>query len=230
MNETRPTIAQNTVLNDAFDYFNERLFNGEVQRTMIGFSRSKKIIGGYFSPEKWFDADDPELKIHEIQINANTMGDGDIEHLMNTLVHEMVHAWQQDNGTPSRSGYHNKEWAAKALEVGLEPKAYTAEGKLIPDVITGQRIDTVTIPDGPFEQALIEMPEDTMLPWLANELYFDEEKEKKPVTKQGKRSKYTCPGCGTNAWAKPGCNLMCGDCHMDMVETITETKKKKEAA
>jgi hypothetical protein len=25
-------------------------------------------------------------------------------------------------------------------------------------------------------------------------------------------AKYTRPGCGTNAWAKPGVNLVCGDC------------------
>ncbi len=150
-----------------------------------------------------------------------------MKNLMNTLVHEMVHAWQEDNGKPTRGGYHNKEWAAKALDVGLEPKVYDKSGKLIPDRITGQRVDTVTIPDGPFEKALIEMPEDTMLPWLANELYLDEEKEKKTA---GNRSKYTCPGCGTNAWAKPGCKLICGECHMDMVETVTKKKKTKEAA
>ncbi len=79
MNKAKPTIEQNTVLNDAFDYFNEMLFNGEVGKTMIGFTRSKKIIGGYFSANRWFDADNPDMSIHEIQINANSMSDGDIE-------------------------------------------------------------------------------------------------------------------------------------------------------
>lgn len=236
--EDKPTVAQSGVLNDAFDYFNEKLFNNEVRKTMIGFSRNKQIIGGYFSPERWFNAEDPDTKIHEIVINANIMSDGDIERIMSILVHEMCHAWQEDNGKPSRSGYHNKEWAAKALEVGLEPRVYTKDGELVPDTITGQRVNTYTIPDGPFEKALMEMPEDTILPWLANELYpnMDEDKgsgsgdgkpgEIEPTSsRQGKRSKYTCPGCGNNAWAKGGIKLMCGSCNMDMVETITKTKK-----
>jgi hypothetical protein len=37
----------------------------------------------------------------------------------------------------------------------------------------------------------------------------DEETRKK---KAASKTKYTCPGCGLNAWAKPDANLVCGDC------------------
>ncbi len=32
--------------------------------------------------------------------------------------------------------------------------------------------------------------------------------------KQGNRSKYSCPDCGTNLWGKPGLNIVCGDCEV----------------
>jgi uncharacterized Zn finger protein (UPF0148 family) len=30
--------------------------------------------------------------------------------------------------------------------------------------------------------------------------------------KAASQMKYTCPGCGLNAWAKAGVNLVCGEC------------------
>lgn len=36
--------------------------------------------------------------------------------------------------------------------------------------------------------------------------------------KQGNRSKYSCPGCGTNLWGKPGLNIACVDCDMTFDE------------
>jgi hypothetical protein len=42
---------------------------------------------------------------------------------LSTLVHEMVHVWQQHCGTPSKRGYHNKEWATKMKSVGPQPSS-----------------------------------------------------------------------------------------------------------
>ena len=35
--------------------------------------------------------------------------------------------------------------------------------------------------------------------------------------KAASKTKYTCPGCEANAWAKPGINLVCGDCSEAMI-------------
>ena len=35
--------------------------------------------------------------------------------------------------------------------------------------------------------------------------------------KAASKTKYTCPGCAANAWAKPGMNLVCGDCSEAMI-------------
>lgn len=34
--------------------------------------------------------------------------------------------------------------------------------------------------------------------------------------KAASKTKYTCPGCEFNAWAKPDANLWCGDCQEPM--------------
>ena len=35
--------------------------------------------------------------------------------------------------------------------------------------------------------------------------------------KAASKTKYTCPGCEANAWAKPGTSLICGDCSEAMI-------------
>jgi hypothetical protein len=63
----------------------------------------------------------------EIAINALYLpgaDDGDGEHrqsweVLGTLLHEMLHAWQQAHGTSSRWNYHNAEFREKALFFGL---------------------------------------------------------------------------------------------------------------
>lgn len=35
--------------------------------------------------------------------------------------------------------------------------------------------------------------------------------------KSGKRERFTCPGCGLNAWAKHSARLQCGECSATMI-------------
>jgi hypothetical protein len=38
-----------------------------------------------------------------------------------------------------------------------------------------------------------------------------------PVRKKkaASKTKYACPGCGQNAWARPDAQLICGECYED---------------
>ncbi len=38
---------------------------------------------------------------------------------LGTLLHELLHAWQEVHGTPPNSNYHNAEFRVKAREIGL---------------------------------------------------------------------------------------------------------------
>jgi hypothetical protein len=40
--------------------------------------------------------------------------------------------------------------------------------------------------------------------------------------KSGTRVKYTCPGCGANAWGKDGLHLICADCDQSMTGETPE--------
>ena len=53
-------------------------------------------------------------------MNPDHFGRSD-EEILSTLVHEMAHVWQQTHGRPPRRCYHDREWAAKMREIGLQP-------------------------------------------------------------------------------------------------------------
>jgi hypothetical protein len=121
---------------------------------------------------------------------------------MGTLVHEMVHLWQQEFGRPSRRNYHNREWGDKLESVGLMPSDTGEPG----GKRTGQRVTHFVIPEGPFDLAFRAMPPEYQLPWSSGGLA---ERDK---PKRTDKIKYECPTCGAAVWGKAGLNIICGDC------------------
>jgi hypothetical protein len=218
-----PSVEQSESLIQAFDYLNKELFKGILARPMLIFTRNPKILGGYYSAQKWFNpAGDG---VDEIAINANSMIEGDEIELFQVLIHEMSHQWQENYGSPGRGGYHNREWADKVLEIGLKPINVQD-----PDAETGDSISTVLVKGGRAMIVLANMPEEISIPFYAEVMAMpDGEKEKEqggggepaptPAPKSGSRTKYTCPQCGCNLWAKAGLNLQCLDCMMKIIQT-----------
>ena len=212
---TEPTLDQIQCLTGAFDYFNGRLFAGSLPPVMLTFSRRKGSAGVFYA-EKWEPAYcvDPANRdellviearvgyaggLHEIALNPNS-SDRPIEELMSTLVHEMVHLWQQVAGEPPRRCYHDREWSGRMRQVGLHPSSTGDVG----GAEVGQKMSHYVEPNGAFRAAFATMPPSLTLPFRARP-------ERKPKTKNGKGSKqkYTCPDCSANAWAKPGLRLWC---------------------
>lgn len=54
----------------------------------------------------------------EIAINARYLS-RDLWEILGTLLHELLHAWQESHGTPGKRNHHNAEFQAKARELGL---------------------------------------------------------------------------------------------------------------
>jgi hypothetical protein len=52
------------------------------------------------------------------------------------------------------------------------------------------------------------MPSKFLLPWSCEEL--EDGQGRKPASRN--KVKYTCMGCTTNVWGKPGLAVVCGDC------------------
>ena len=85
----------------------------------------------------------------EIALNPAHFAGRTPAEMLSTLVHEMAHLWQHHFGKPSRSGYHNKEWAAKMREIGLIPTDTGQPG----GKDTGQKVTHNIEEGGRFDQA-----------------------------------------------------------------------------
>ncbi len=218
--KTLPTVPQATQFQGMFDYLNKTVFNSELHSCMLVFSRNANIIGGYFSPEKWIN-EESETKVHEIGLNANIIKDHSFLHIVNIIIHEMIHLEQYLNGTHSRAGYHNKGFIKRCEDIGLK-----VEGK-------GQMVSTSIKQGGLAEQVALDMPEELIFDWTSNELHIPGEggggggggdgeggepsgegdtEQQKSKPKSGKRSTYQCPVCGCKVWGKPGMIILCGTC------------------
>ena len=165
---------------------------------------------GYFSGERFAATANPDEVTDEIALNPAHFASRPTAGTLSTLAHEMAHLWQHHFGTPSRTGYHNKEWAAKMREIGLIPTNTGQPG----GKDTGQKMTHIIEQGGRFEQACAA--------YLATGtafLYHDRAGEGEAATRKKKaasKTKYTCPVCGVNAWAKPAVILICGECSEEL--------------
>ena len=90
-----------------------------------------------------------------------------VESVLSTLVHEMVHHWQEHFGTPSPSNAHNQEWAKKMEWLGLMPSDTSLPG----GKRTGRSVSHYIIPDGKFLPSCRRLVDSGfVIPWLDRHL------------------------------------------------------------
>lgn len=128
-------------------HFRRDLFDGELPDVKVTLQR-KRGMHGFFWPEK-FQNRRGRGNRDELALNSDLFRGRSDKEILSTLVHEMVHVWQYRNGTPGRRGYHNREWARKMKEVGLQPSTTGKRGGME----TGEAVTHYIIPDGPFDRA-----------------------------------------------------------------------------
>ncbi len=200
--ENAITKEQYNAFQKAYDFFNKELFGGSLPAVLVTLQRHAKAYG-YFVAERFIGRGKEEAA-HELALNPDHFGRTD-EQILSTLVHEMVHVWQQTHGTAPRKSYHDRQWAAKMKEVGLQP-SHTGEpgGKE-----TGQKVTHYIIERGAFALCVARLKATGFAIRWQSRGAEDQERQKKAASK----TKYTCPGCELNAWAKPGAVLICGECY-----------------
>ena len=199
----RPTRTY-TSLDAAYDHFNRELFSGQLPPCLITMQRHKGAYG-YFSGERFASIDNQEVT-DEIALNPAHFASRTPSQTLSTLVHEMCHLWQHHFGTPSRAAYHNKEWAAKMRSVGLTPTSTGQPG----GKDTGQKVTHIIEEGGRFDKACT-----AYLATAPAILYHDRAGDGEAATRKKKaasKTKYSCPTCDLNAWAKPDAKLICGKC------------------
>lgn len=204
-----PTRTTYTALDRAFDHFNDRVFGGRLPACLVTLQRHKAAYG-FFAGGR-FGSRDGSIVTDEIALNPARFQERTIRESLSTLVHEMTHLEQQHFGQPSRSGYHNKEWGDLMDAVGLAPTDSGQPG----GKRTGQQVTHMIVPDGPFDLACRDLLEDG---WNLDIVeLWTEDQERAKTKKAASKTKYACPMCEAAAWAKPGANLICGDCGQTMI-------------
>jgi hypothetical protein len=226
---TAPTTENYGTLQLAYDEANAVLFAGELPHCMIILLKKSPRNYGHYAPMRYQGVaeDNKEAILDEIAINPAIVRLDKME-VLQTLVHEMCHLWQQHFGQSSRNGYHNKEWGAKMDSVGLPPsKTGEPGGKR-----TGQQMADYVQPGGPFEKWATEFFQKYTIRWgssdhslrgtalagmIAEGLAGSPGGEQAPAEEPPKpksKIKYSC-AC-SNAWGKPGLNLGCKNCGEDL--------------
>lgn len=145
MASTKPTEEAYAELQRAYDFYNNDLFDSRLPACMITFQRQKRTFG-YYSKDRFGTRDG--RKTDEIAMNPEYFAVVSMVEVLQTLVHEMTHLWQEHFGKPSRACYHNVQWANKMEEIGLMPSHNgQPDGKRI-----GQSMADFVIVGGRFDQ------------------------------------------------------------------------------
>jgi predicted SprT family Zn-dependent metalloprotease len=200
------TPVEYSGLQEAYDHFNRKLFDGELVDVFITYQRHAHSHG-YFSPDRFTGRVDVSGR-HELALNPDAFVGRTDEQICSTLAHEMVHVWQQQHGKPGSRGYHNKEWAAKMKAIGLQPSNTGAVG----GKETGQQMSHYIVRGGRFLHAFVAL---ALTGWKLN---LESAHRSGPDGGRKSKTKFTCSGCGQNAWGKPDLAIVCKPCGIDMRE------------
>lgn len=195
-----------TDLQTAFERFNADLFGGKLRPVIFTLNRVRSARG-YFAAQRFASRTDDE-KRDEIALNPDAFAERSDLQILSTLLHEMVHLWQQQFGKPSRKNYHNKQWADKMEDVGLMPSNTGQPG----GKRTGQSMTHYIIDEGPFSEIAQRLLDDGFaIEWASLPIVNTKETSANKV-------KYTCPICDLNAWGKPELFIICGECQVNLEE------------
>lgn len=175
----KPTAESYLPFQNAYDFFNARLFENELPACLITFQRQKRIMG-YVSLERWVNSQNEYT--HELAINPEYFANFPLIEICQTLCHEMVHIWQSHFGNPGRQGYHNMEWAKKMISIGLMPSATGEPG----GEIIGQSMMDYIMEDGRFHVAFNELiASGFQLTWIDRYPVIRQEKKTFLYTRDG---------------------------------------------
>jgi len=94
------------IFNDAFDL---QISDMALCITLL----SSRTLGHYYSKHNGFGLKN-EIAINSLYLDAEGLWD-----VLGTLLHEMLHLWQQQHGKPGKGNYHNSHFRNKARALGL---------------------------------------------------------------------------------------------------------------
>ena len=217
MKQTVKTSRTAGYLEKMFRALNDRYFGGKLPEPIITIQSTPKSYGHISVQKVWKSGEDNR---HEINIGAGTL-DRPIENVTATLLHEMVHLYNMENGIKdtSRGGtYHNKRFKTEAekrdLLIDYDSRigfSITQPGEGLLDFIIEQGWTDIRMG----RQEGLFLKGKTGPKAKGGE---DEDGEE-PKKKKSSTRKYKCPCCGNSVRATKEVNIICGDC-MEKMEKV----------
>lgn len=204
------TSLKNTIqqLEDLFEVFNYKYFNGELSKPVITVSpdMTKGAYGWCTSYKAWKEAGHETDGYYEINICAEYLSRS-YEDVAGTMLHEMIHLYNLENGVKdtSRGGtYHNKKFKEAAEAHGLIVEASEKYGwcvtKLNPEALEEVEEFMESIGKKSFD------------------LYREPVKKEKKGGKKSSSRKYVCPCCGLIVRATKEVKVKCFECDELLIE------------
>ena len=199
-------------LNKVFDLLNEEFFENTLSRPTITIQSTPRAYGHFsLREDTWVS------KLggtHEINIGAGTLA-RPIEEVAATLLHEMVHYYNFENGVQDCSRgntYHNRRFKASAEAHGLTVEhtdkygwSRTSPSDALLDFILKNELTDILINRNEYNGDNVNgtgarRGTDTTSP-----------------PKPNSTRKYICPCCGNSVRATKAVNIACLDCNVPMV-------------
>ena len=216
MGRLDPTKETYGHLHRAYGFLNRKLFDRLLPSCLITVHRKKRAYGYFWS--KRFESFDRVQLTDEIALNPTHFAERGEKKVLSTLAHEMVHLWQDHFGKPSPEGYHNAEWAEMMRRIGL----ILSDTGEIGGKPTGRRVSHFIEPGGSFDCAADELiHKGFVIAFVERNCEIlspvaIKNRDKKRDKKRDSKTRYSCPACRLNAWAKPDVRLVCGVCNITL--------------
>ena len=193
-----------TYLSKMYDFFNEKLFCGDLEKPVITINPDEKNKAyGWITRDKLWKENENDEGTYEINLSAQFLNRPIFETAA-TLIHEMCHQWARVNHfqDTARSGsYHNKLFRKIAEDHGLEVELNGGRG---------WSVTTLKESTKGLLQGFIEQNPSTIV-------YRTMPIKPKRVRNVSVR-KYVCPDCEASVRATKAVNVVCGDCNQQMQE------------
>ncbi len=207
--ESTLTPTQETFgeLQEAYWFFNKRLFQGALPDCLITTQRCGRSFG-YFCGSRF--SNQTGRRTDEIALNPNYFESRGEKSVLSTLVHEMVHLSQFHQGKVGRRGYHNRQWADWMIEIGLYPSNSGEPGGRE----TGYQMTHYVTEGGAFDVECGQLLNDGFsFTWKQTDAAAAAptkvRKRQAGMTDSSNRWKYTCVSCSSNVWGKPKQKIIC---------------------
>ena len=199
-------------LNKVFDMLNAEFFEGTLSRPTITIQSTPRAYGHFsLREDTWIS----KLgATHEINIGAGTLA-RPIEEVAATLLHEMVHYFNYEQGIQDCSRgntYHNRRFKEAAETHGLNVEhsdkygwSHTSPSDSLLDFVLENDLTDILINRNEFSGFQITGT-------------GAHNGDTTPITpRRSSTRKYVCPCCGNSVRATKAVNIACLDCDAQMV-------------